>query len=429
MKPSQTTVGWARRPLRELCSVVRGITFSAADASPAPFDGGIACLTTSGVQVEPDWGACRYVRRDLVSAVQVLRAGDILVSTANSRALVGKCCLVEQPPFDCTFGAFVTVLRPNSRIEAALLMLWLRSPGTVAEMQRLASNTTNIANLKVSDLLALEMPVPSAEEQGRMKVTLQEALRLAGGALSAVDGALSAARALTPSMLRIAFKELTPIHAGGAPPPAPAGWGWRTLTQVARLESGHTPSRRHPEWWGGEVPWIALPDIRALDGKLAYATAENTNELGIANSSARVLPAHTVVMSRTASVGFVTVMGRPMATSQDFVNWVCGREMDPFFLAYALRASRDYIRGLASGAVHKTIYMPMLHSLHVCMPRIEEQRRIVAELDARLAGADRLCSALAARREQVEKLPSVILRSAFTPASSALDVLPELLHA
>jgi hypothetical protein len=61
--------------------------------------------------------------------------------------------------------------------------------------------------------------------------------------------------------------------------------------------------------------------------KVAQDTLESTNEQGIANSSARLLPEGTVVLSRTASVGFVTIMGRPMATSQDFVNWVCGPEL------------------------------------------------------------------------------------------------------
>ena len=238
-----------------------------------------------------------------------------------------------------------------------------------------------------------------------------------------------AANALAAAILTEAFRDNTPIRAqANVVSPAP-GWQWKAITDVARLESGHTPSRRHPEWWGGDVPWIALPDIRALDGKLSFNTAEYTNKLGIANSSARVLPTHTVVMSRTASVGFVTLMGRPMATSQDFVNWVCGPELDPFFLAYALRASREYIRGLASGAVHKTIYMPTLHSLQVCMPPIQDQRRIVSELDAKLAEADRLRSALMARRVQVEKLPSAILRNAFTPATSMPEILPELAHA
>lgn len=113
---------------------------------------------------------------------------------------------------------------------------------------------------------------------------------------------------------------VTLLSAGRPGDEAPAGWRWLRLTDLARLETGHTPSRSHPEWWGGPIPWISLADVRELDGKVAQDTIEHTNEEGIANSSARPLPEGTVVLSRTASVGFVTIMGRPMATSQDFVN-------------------------------------------------------------------------------------------------------------
>ena len=145
---------------------------------------------------------------------------------------------------------------------------------------------------------------------------------------------------------------VNPLSAGRPGRQAPPGWRWFRLTDLARLETGHTPSRSHPEWWGGPIPWISLADIRELDGKVAQDTLETTNEQGIANSSARLLPEGTVVLSRTASVGFVTIMGRPMATSQDFVNWVCGPELYPHFLAYLLRGSRAYIRSLSSGAIN-----------------------------------------------------------------------------
>ncbi len=165
----------------------------------------------------------------------------------------------------------------------------------------------------------------------------------------------------------------------------PAGWKWRSITSLARLESGHTPSRRVSEWWGGDVPWLALPDIRELDGRVAHKTLETTNDLGLANSSARLLPKNTVCLSRTASVGFVTVLSVPMATSQDFVNWVCGPDLDPWFLANSLMSSRDYLRQLASGAIHKTIYVPAVESFMVCVPRnVQEQRRIVAALGERM---------------------------------------------
>jgi len=83
---------------------------------------------------------------------------------------------------------------------------------------------------------------------------------------------------------------------------AKEGWVWTLLADLARLESGHTPGRRHTEYWGGPIPWIGIQDARENHGQRIAETSEHTNALGIANSSARVLPENTVCLSRTASV-------------------------------------------------------------------------------------------------------------------------------
>ena len=190
------------------------------------------------------------------------------------------------------------------------------------------------------------------------------------------------------------------------------------LRDLARLESGHTPNRRHPEWWGGDVPWLALPDIRKLHGKLAYDTTENTNDAGLQNSSARLLPVGTVCVSRTASIGFVTLLGRPMATSQDFCNWVCDPErLDAEFLMYAFMASQDSLRALGSGAVHKTIYMPTIQSFHHCAPPLAEQRCIACNLRERLAAAEALGTRLRQRQADIAQLPRRLLAAAFAPVA------------
>lgn len=111
-------------------------------------------------------------------------------------------------------------------------------------------------------------------------------------------------------------------------------------------------------------------------------TYQHTNELGIANSSARILPAQTVCLSRTASVGYVVVMGRPMATSQDFVNWVCSDAVDYNFLKYVLLAEHDAFLRFASGTTHQTIYFPEVKAFHVCLPPRDEQRAIAHILGA-----------------------------------------------
>ena len=160
----------------------------------------------------------------------------------------------------------------------------------------------------------------------------------------------------------------------------PHGWQWRPLTELARLETGHTPSRKKPEYWGGDIPWVGIRDATGNHGRRIADTLQHTNELGIENSSARILPPDTVCLSRTASVGYVVVMGREMATSQDFVNWVCSDALDWRYLKYVLLAEHESINRFAHGTTHQTVYFPEVKAFHILTPPIDEQRRIVSAL-------------------------------------------------
>lgn len=172
------------------------------------------------------------------------------------------------------------------------------------------------------------------------------------------------------------------LGVGNPGTPAPEGWRWTALTDVARLESGHTPSRKKPEYWGGAIPWIGIKDATGNHGRMIHETMQHTNELGIANSAARVLPANTVCLSRTASVGYVVIMGRPMATSQDFANWVCSDKLDHRYLKFALLAERDSFSRFSYGSTHQTIYYPELKAFHICLPPVTEQKRIADVLQS-----------------------------------------------
>ena len=191
------------------------------------------------------------------------------------------------------------------------------------------------------------------------------------------------------------------------------GWNWCPLNKLARMESGHTPSRRHPEYWDGEIPWIGIKDAKANHGSEIKDTFAHTNDLGIRNSSARLLPAKTVCLSRTASVGYVTVMGRPMATSQDFVNWVCFQNLNPHFLMYLFLAQGAEISRFSSGAVHQTIYFPEAKAFHICVPPRVEQDEVVRVLDAFRKRSEALQKHYQDRLVQLSQLRLAILRKAF----------------
>ena len=189
----------------------------------------------------------------------------------------------------------------------------------------------------------------------------------------------------------------------------PAHWVVRRLKVVARLESGHTPSRQHPEYWEDcTVPWFGLADVWQIrDDRVEYVsdTNEKVSILGLAHSSARKLPAGTVILSRTASVGFSAIMGTDMATTQDFANWVPDPDITSEYLLYILRAMRPELSRLTMGSTHKTIYMPDIASLVTPVPGVDEQQAIVAcirreteKIDALVEKKERLIELLQEKR-------------------------------
>jgi type I restriction enzyme, S subunit len=189
----------------------------------------------------------------------------------------------------------------------------------------------------------------------------------------------------------------------------PAHWDMARTKFSARLRSGHTPSRQHPEYWQDcTIPWFGLADVWQIrDGQVEYVvdTAEKISPLGLANSAARLLPSGTVILSRTASVGFSAIMGVDMATTQDFVNWVCGPRLRAEYLLYVFRSMQSEFRRLTMGSTHQTIYMPDVGRFSTPQPSLPEQDRIVAfvreqsqRIHALVAKKERLIELLHERR-------------------------------
>ena len=200
---------------------------------------------------------------------------------------------------------------------------------------------------------------------------------------------------------------------------APMGWEWIALNELAEMGTGHTPSRRHSEYWGGDIPWIGIGDAAVHHGGVIFDTEQHTNELGLLNSSARLVPKGTVCLSRTASIGYVIVVGKPMATSQDFVTWTCERGLDPNFLKLALMAEGTHIRRFGRGTTHTTIYFRELRALHICIPPVNEQKRIVDKLERCFESIGKAITALDSVPALLTRHSESVLGAAFRGEATA----------
>ena len=92
-----------------------------------------------------------------------------------------------------------------------------------------------------------------------------------------------------------------------------------------------------------------------------------------------------------------------MATSQDFVTWSCSKALLPEFLMKALIAEGEDIKKFGKGTTHTTIYLPEIRALHICLPPLAEQKRIVAKLDALSARSARI-------RKELERIDALVAR-------------------
>lgn len=186
-------------------------------------------------------------------------------------------------------------------------------------------------------------------------------------------------------------------------------WPVVPIRKVCRLGTGHTPDRGEAEYWREEdcvVPWVTVADIHRLPG-LGLGAVEDTgqhiSDVGLANSAAVMHPAGTVMVSRTASIGFTCRIGKPMATTQAFATWTPGPSVDSRYLLLVAKALAPEFSRLAYGSTHLTIYMPDIESISMPLPPLAAQRAIADYLERETARIDALITARGRMAELLEE--------------------------
>jgi type I restriction enzyme S subunit len=381
--------------------------------------------------------------------------GDLLVCEGGEP---GRCAVYRGEPGRFMYQKALHRVRCGPMVRPDYLAYWFRRFVSSRIVRSRVSQTT-IAHLPLEEIRELEVPVPGIEEQEAIVAELEKHFSRLDAAIAGLKAVRAKLRSYRTAVMKGAveghlvqreidcaaregrlYESATELLSRTPAPPRPnrwatrstdvipghpalavgeqtttlpEGWTWAPLVQVARMESGHTPSREHPEWWDGDIPWISIPDARDHDGGTIHKTSQATNDEGLNNSAARLLPTGTVCVSRTASVGYVVVMGRPMATSQDFVNWIPTPAVTSDWLRLVFSADREALRRFGKGSVHKTIYFPEWLSMHIAVPPLAEQQRITTEVDRLLSGAAKMSESIEENLLRAKALQRVVLRAAF----------------
>lgn len=405
---------WGLRRLRFLAGRIEQGWSPQCENLPADDDAWgvmkVGCVNGSGF----DWGENKALPIDLEPLIEFeLRPGDVLVSRANTRELVGSAALV---PNDVRAKLLLCDklfrLNPLTEVNPRYLVYWLRTPAARFHYERDATGASgSMQNIGQDTLKDVLVPLPPVDEQEHIANFLDwktgQIDLLVSKRRHLVEKLRERRLAVTFRLATLGLRADAPLRESEIPwaPRIPSHWRAGNIRRFAAMKTGHTPKRSEAIYWDAcDIPWFTLADVWQLrDGTRVYLgeTKEKISALGLQNSAAEVLPKGTVVFSRTASVGFSGIMPIPMATSQDFWNWIPDEGLLSEYLLVLFRAMEQEFKRLTMGSTHKTIYQPDAASLRICVPPPEEQRDIV---DALLPFWKRMDGLIKKAVDSVEKL-------------------------
>jgi type I restriction enzyme S subunit len=196
-------------------------------------------------------------------------------------------------------------------------------------------------------------------------------------------------------------------------PALPGGWVWATLGQIGEWSSGGTPSRTVAGYFEGGIPWVKSGELKDSD---LYGAEELISDEAVANSSAKIFPAGTLLVAMYgATIGMTGRLGVPAATNQACAALLpdsTNAALLPYVRRFLIH-SRPAFRRRGAGGAQSNISQGLLRDYEIPLPPLVEQERIVQEIDRRLSLLDKLEETVDLNLRRCERLRQSILKAAF----------------
>lgn len=326
------------------------------------------------------------------SSAKLLPIKSIVLST---RAPIGYVA-INSKPLATNQGCKGII--PTKNLSTYFLYYFLIS--SVALLNTLGHGTT-FKELSSSVLANIPIPLPPLAEQERIVAILDQAFAAIAKARANTQQNLANARELFDSTLNTIF-----THPG-------KDWEEKNLEVVCKIINGGTPDTKVKKYWGGHHLWITPKDMGKLQNIYVEDTVRKITDLGLKNSSAKILPMNSIILSSRAPIGHLAINKKPLATNQGCKGIVPEKIMSHMYLYYFLKKSVKLLNDLGSGTTFKELSSSKLSKVTIPFPPLAEQQAIVTRLDALSAHTQKLATLYQKKLAALDELKSAILQKAF----------------
>jgi type I restriction enzyme S subunit len=192
------------------------------------------------------------------------------------------------------------------------------------------------------------------------------------------------------------------------------GWTTKRIGDVCEVVNGGTPKTSVAEYWGGEHLWITPAEMGKRESPYADDTERKLTDAGLRDSSARMLPPYSVILSSRAPIGHLVINTKPMSTNQGCKGLIPGSQLKHKFLYYYLSSIVEWLDSLGTGATFRELSGGKLKEVSVPVPPLTQQQRIVGVLDEAFTGLATAQAHAAQNLQNARALFESHLQSVFT---------------
>lgn len=346
-----------------------------------------------------------------------LQPNDILLNITGDGITFSRACIVPQNILPSCVNQHVSIIRVNPSIcDAGFILSYLTHPQIKHYIESFNAGGSRRAITK-GHIESFEVPLPPLVEQ-----------KAIAAALSAFDDKIELNRQMNATLEEMAralfkswFVDFDPVQRNqtGAPSQPydhlfpdelvesegrrkiPSGWQIGQVEDLGEIVTGKTPSTRNPENYGGDIPFITIPDMRG--NVFVTETSKTLTQKGANTQLNKTLQPNSVCVSCIATPGLVAMNPTEAQTNQQINSIIPKNDYSSFYCYFLLRMLGDEIRARgSSGSVYLNLNKSQFSVLPVLLPSPEVvmiYHDLVAPIFARLLLNDRESRTLAELRD------------------------------
>ena len=294
-------------------------------------------------------------------------------------------------------------------------------------------------NINLEVLRDLEFPIPSLEIQKK----IADFITIFDDRIALLRETNATLEAIAQALFKSWFVDFDPVHAkarGESPqgiddataaqfPDSfeeselgmiPKGWCGQSFTQTINVIGGGTPKTSIAEYWNGDIPWFSVVDAPTITDVFVIETEKHITVAGLNNSSTKLLPVGTTIISARGTVGRLALVGTEMAMNQSCYG-LRGKAGDAYFTYFSTYRLVETLKQRTHGSVFDTITRDTLTGVSVIYPTtadINAFEEVIAPVMERLKENLKQAQTLAQLRDTL--LPKLISGQLRLPEAQVL---------